>query len=185
LRGIPFLYYGEELGMPTEHPVSPDEVRDPVGKAFWPDYRGRDGARRPMRWNSTPGAGFTRGTPWIALSRDNTQRNVRDERADPGSVLAWYHALLHLRRRSPALTEGRYRTLDAGHDVFAYAREHGTERLVIVLNMADAPRDAALERVTGSDWRVLLSTHTPSGQPVDTGRLRISAFEALLLTRGI
>ena len=185
LRGTPFLYYGEEIGMRTEHPASPDEVRDPVGKIFWPHYRGRDGARRPMPWTSAPGAGFTRGTPWLALSRDNTQRNVRDQRADPGSVLAWYHALLHLRRGSSALRDGRYRTLDAGPDVFAYARDHGTERLVIVVNMADAARDAAFESVTGSAWRVLLSTHRASGEPVDPGRLRLDAFEALLLTPGI
>src|SRR5262249_42732128 len=158
LRGTPFLYYGEEIGMRTEHPASRDEVRDPVGKVFWPHYRGRDGARRPMRWNSTPSAGFTRGTPWIALSSDNTQRNVRDERADPGSVLAWYRALLHLRRGSLVLTEGRYRTLAANPDVFAYVREQGPERLVVVLDMADASRDAALEGVTGSNWRVMLST---------------------------
>jgi alpha-glucosidase len=183
LRGTPFMYYGEEIGMRTEHPASPDEVRDPVGKIFWPVYKGRDGARRPMSWDGGTGAGFTRGTPWLALSRDSTQRNVREQRGDAASVLAWYRALLHLRRGSAALTEGRYRTLGAGPGVFAYAREHGTERLVIALNMADARCDAALEGVSGSDWRVMASTHRASGEPVDPGRLRLAAFEALLLTR--
>jgi alpha-glucosidase len=183
LRGTPFLYYGEEIGLRTEHPASLDEVRDPVGKIFWPQYKGRDGARRPMSWDGTPGAGFTRGTPWLALSRDSAQRNVRHQRADPDSVLAWFHALLSLRRGSAALTEGRYRTLEAAPDVFAYAREHGTERLVIVLNMADAAREAAVEGVTESEWRAVLSTHRTSGEVVDPGRLRLAAYEALLLRR--
>lgn len=181
-RGTPFLYYGEEIGMRTEPPSSLDEVRDPVGKVFWPLYKGRDGARRPMSWDSTSGAGFTRGTPWVALSCDSGQRNVRDQRGDPASVLAWYRALLHLRRRSAALTEGRYRTIGAAPDVFAYAREHDTERLVIVLNMAGAARDANLEGVAGADWCTRLSTHRAHGEPVDPARLQLAAFEALLLT---
>jgi alpha-glucosidase len=185
LRGTPFLYYGEEIGMRTEHPARPADVRDPVGKVFWPHYKGRDGARRPMPWNSTPGAGFTRGTPWLALSRDTTERNVHDQYTDPASVLAWYRALLHLRRGSPALTEGRYRTLSAGPDVLAYARERGAQRLVIVLNMADAARDAAVEGVAGSEWHVMLSTHRGSGEPVDPGHLRLAAFEASLFTGGV
>ena len=184
LRGTPFLYYGEEIGMRTEDPANLDEVRDPVGRMFWPLYKGRDGARRPMAWDHMPGAGFTRGTPWVPLSRDGSRRNVRDQRADPASVLAFYRALLHLRRASPVLTAGRYRTLGAGPDVFAYAREHGSEWLVIVLNMAEAERDALLEGVSVSTWRVLLGTHRTSGEPVDRPRLRLAAFEALLLRPG-
>jgi glycosidase len=137
-----------------------------------------------MPWNRTPGGGFTQGAPWLALSRDTTDRNVRDACADSGSVLAWYRALLSVRRASAALTDGRYRTLGAGPDVFAYVREHGDERLVIVLNMAAAPRDAALEDVTASDWQVVLSTHRGSGEPADAGRLQLAPFEASLLTRG-
>jgi alpha-glucosidase len=185
VRGTPFLYYGEEIGMRTEHPARQEEVRDPVGTMFWPFYKGRDGARRPMSWDTTSTAGFTRGTPWLALSRDSTQRNVRNQRADPGSVLAWYRALLSVRRRSTALTKGAYSTLGIDSDVFAYAREHGTERLVIVLNMADAARDTAIAGVIGSGWRVVLSTHRASGDPVDMIRLRLAAFEALLIACGV
>jgi alpha-glucosidase len=185
LRGTPFVYYGEEVGMRTEHPASLGEVRDPVGRIFWPQYKGRDGARRPMSWDGTAGAGFTRGTPWLRLSADSAQRNVRDQRGDPGSILAWYRALLHLRRGSAALTEGRYQTLGIDPDVFAYAREHGTERLVIVLNMANAPRDASVDGLTRSDWRVMSGTHRVTDEPVDPGSIGLAAFEALLLRRGV
>ena len=182
LRGTPFLYYGEELGMRTYDPVVRDEVRDPVGKTFWPSYKGRDGSRRPMHWDRQPGSGFTQGTPWLPLSPDWMQRNVSDQRQDPASVLRFYRSLLDLRRTNAALRDGEYRTIPAHADVFAYARTSGREQAVAVLNMADAPRDAALQGLSGSSWRVMLGTH-PSREPhLWADRLRLSALEAVLLT---
>ena len=182
LRGTPFMYYGEELGMRTQDPVHLDEVRDPVGKTFWPTYKGRDGVRRPMQWDRQPGGGFTQGAPWLPLSADFTHRNVRDQTADAGSVLAFYRALLQLRRTNAALRDGQYRAVGAQADVFAYARVKGREQVIAVLNMADAARETALEGLDGSHWRVMLSSHPGRKQHVDPGHLHLAAFEATLIT---
>src|SRR5207245_7706177 len=84
LKGSPFLYYGEEIGMRTEPPRRIEDVCDPVGRTFWPRYKGRDGVRRPMPWSSDPGAGFTRAAPWLTPPSDAATRNVERQRGDAG-----------------------------------------------------------------------------------------------------
>ena len=185
LRGTPFLYYGEELGMRTHEPAVAAEVRDPVGKRFWPVYKGRDGSRRPMQWEASPGAGFTRGSPWLATAPDAAQRNVREQSGNRGSVLQFYRRLLACRRVSPALQEGRYRTVASHPDVFAYARQSATQHLLVVLNMADEVRGAALDtsELGGGSWRALLGTHRETAVPMTPGDLRLEPLEALLMER--
>ena len=99
LRGTPFLYYGDELGMP-QTVVPKDRIVDPVGLRFHP-YAGRDGERTPMPWNGAlaAGAGFTAPgvEPWLPFG-DVAACNVEAQRADPDSVLAFTRSLLALRR---------------------------------------------------------------------------------------
>src|SRR5262249_28323871 len=98
LRGTPFLYYGEEIGMRTEPPARIEDVQDPVGRRFWPRYKGRDGVRRPMPWNGGAGHGFTTGHAWLGFPSDAAARHVAAQHADPASLLSLYRALLRLRR---------------------------------------------------------------------------------------
>ena len=183
LRGTPFLYYGEELALRSHDPGAIDEVRDPVGRRFWPAYKGRDGARRPMPWDSTPAAGFTRGTPWLAMSPDSADRGVQRQAERPESVLTFYRALLQYRRGSRALREGEYAAIHANADVLAYARTSGAELLLAVLNMSGETRAAALDpgSCDASAWRVALGTHRPAGAGIDARSLRLAPLEAVLL----
>jgi alpha-glucosidase len=183
LRGTPFMYYGEEIGMRTHEPSTPEEVRDPVGKIFWPVYKGRDGARRPMQWDGVLGGGFTHGTPWLPLSPDARQRNVGAQAADSTAVLSFYRALIRLRRTCMALQRGRYRTVRSHPDVFAYIRQSSSQEVAIVLNMGADGREAALDALRGSEWRVLLSSRRGTAEPIDVNRLHLGAFEALLMER--
>ena len=185
LRGTPFLYYGEELAMRTHDPADLAEVRDPVGKHFWPLYKGRDGVRRPMPWDGSPGGGFTRGTPWLSLAPDASQRNVHEQAADPASVLHFYRALLHFRRRSSALHDGRYRSLGSHAEVVAYLRQSPTQQVLVMLNMSDARREAALDaaELNGSRWRVAIGSHRAAAAELVLGGLGLAPFEALLVER--
>jgi alpha-glucosidase len=106
LRGTPFLYYGEEIGMRTADPAGRDDVRDPVGQRFWPLYKGRDGARRPTQWTAAPGGGFTDGTPWLTMAPDAPHRTVEGQLKDERSLLSFYQTLLQIRR---SRTRGRRR----------------------------------------------------------------------------
>ena len=180
LRGTPFLYYGEEIAMRTVPPASADEVRDPVGRRFWPGYKGRDGSRRPMQWEPGAGGGFTTGVPWLPVSPDVEERNVRRQQDAGGSVFHTYRTLLRLRRSSPALRAGALRMLDAPAGVLAFLRDAGGDRQVVVLNMTDRacalPRRAAM----GTEARVTFGTHASAGALVNGERL-LEPFEGLIL----
>jgi alpha-glucosidase len=140
LRGAPFIYYGEEIGMATAEPASLDEVRDPVGRLYWPGNKGRDGERTPMQWDGTPGAGFTTGKPWLPLPPEAATRNRAALAADGASILNFYRRALQLRRKSPALLEGDYAPLGDDPDVFAYRRRSAEQTMLIVLNMSAKAR---------------------------------------------
>jgi alpha-glucosidase len=181
MRGTPFLYYGEEIAMRTDPPRSIDEVRDPVGRRFWPAYKGRDGVRRPMQWSRAPGAGFTRGTPWLPLSGDSGARNVEAQDADQASILGFYRSLLRLRRANPALASGVYEGLDPGPGILAYARTTGGQRVVVVLNFTSEVREIAGLPVDGSAATVLLGTHRSARDRVSVQPLRLRPLESVIL----
>ncbi len=138
LRGTPFLYYGEEIGM-HDVPVRADRICDPVGKRM-PGF-GRDPERTPMQWTGGPGAGFTSSThAWLPLAEDYEQINVERQSKDPRSLLAHYRRLLWYRKHCPALTRGSYAPLDGPPDTFVYLREDGAQRLLVALNFSDQQR---------------------------------------------
>ena len=127
LRGTPFLYYGEEIGM-TNVPIPADRVVDVVG---------RDGERTPMQWDASANAGFTTGDPWLPVAADADRVNVSAQRDDPRSLFSFYRTLIRLRRSSPALRRGTYRGLPSAPGVYAYERVAEGERLVVVLNFTE------------------------------------------------
>jgi alpha-glucosidase len=183
LRGTPFLYYGEEIGMRTQPPAALAEVRDPVGRTFWPKYKGRDGVRRPMQWDGSKGGGFSAAAPWLPLASDAATRHVAAQSSDPSSLLTFYRTLLRARASSRALLEGDYRTINSRADVFAYERRHDRELKLIVLNMSADERDAGLGNVRDlpNAWRTVAGTHRALRQPVTLNALLLAPYEALLL----
>jgi alpha-glucosidase len=153
LRGTPFLYYGEEIGM-HDGKIPRDEIVDPPGRKYWPFDRGRDGCRTPMLWNAASNAGFSTVKPWLRVNPDYATRNVEAERHDPQSLLNYYRALIALRRESPALRCGTFRALNRPIDVFVYERESNGQRLLIALNFFARPAMLPLD----SAWQLRLSS---------------------------
>lgn len=183
LRGAPFVYYGEEIAMRTEPPKSLDEVRDPVGRRFWPYYKGRDGVRRPMQWDGSSGAGFSRGTPWLGVSHDSSERNVAWQLQESDSILNFYRTLLHLRRDTPALAVGDFVPVSAAAGVVAFARTSAAESLIVALNVSAERRDAGLPpTIRGAvRGRVMAGTHRPAGLEVDLAAIVLAPLEAVVL----
>jgi alpha-glucosidase len=176
LRGTPFLYYGEEIGM-RDGVVPPERICDPVGQRF--PGLGRDPERTPMQWTGEPGAGFsTAAEPWLPLGSDAPAVNVARQVRDPRSHLSFYRQLIWFRKGAPALTRGTYRPIDAPADTFVYLREHAGQRLLVALNFASEARRVALP----SNGRSVLSTdarHQP-GAPV-TSHLELGPVEGVVL----
>jgi alpha-glucosidase len=171
LRGTPLLYYGDEIGM-TEVRVPKERLRDPVGRRRWPEDPGRDRGRTPMHW--TPTGGFTRPgvEPWLPMG-DAANRNVADQRDDPGSVLHLCRDLVAVRRDREDLRSGAYEALDAPDDVWAWRRGAHT---VVAMNHGDAPSTLPIDLAT-----VLIGTDRQrDGERID-GALRLDPWEALVL----
>jgi alpha-glucosidase len=157
LRGMPTLYYGDELGM-RNVPIAPEQVRDPYEKNVPGIGVGRDPCRTPMQWDSSPSAGFTSGEPWLPVADDYPVVNVQSERADPTSILSLYRALLALRRAEQALSIGRYEPVAMTGDLVAYVRSHGERRFLVALNLGSEPHAVAYTEA-GSHASIVLSTH--------------------------
>jgi alpha-glucosidase len=166
MRGTPTIYYGDELGL-ADVTIPPGKVQDPrelrePGLGF-----GRDPVRTPMPWDASPNAGFTTGEPWLPLNPDWRTRNVACERAAPGSILSLHRDLLRLRRTHPALGLGDVRLLAADHNVLAYERTYGNDRIAIALNLSNRPQHCGLP-----EGRVLLTSggyYVPSELAPDQG----------------
>jgi alpha-glucosidase len=160
LRGTPTLYYGDELGLPNgdvlpQESLDPQAIRDPGSPS-------RDAYRGPMQWSRGPGAGFTRGRPWLPLTSDHERCNVEVQRGDPASMLELHRRLLALRRALPALHRGSYAPVPCGEDLLAFVREHGGERILVAINFAEMPR--AFRPLASVGGEVLLSTHERDGR---------------------
>ncbi|HEU4450952.1 MAG TPA: alpha-amylase family glycosyl hydrolase [Gaiellaceae bacterium] len=153
LRGTPFLFQGEELGLEDAH-VPPQARVDPGG---------RDGARAPMPWTAGAPHGWP-GRPLLPFPPEPDRRSVEAQRGTPASTLRLYRELLALRRRSAALREGDLHLLDhADADVLRYARSAGDERLEVAINFSSAP--VALPDARGTSV-VLASDDLRPGAPL-------------------
>jgi oligo-1,6-glucosidase len=154
LRGTPFIYQGQELGMVNQRFESIDELRDVESvnryrslvesgatDPFATVLAGtRDHARTPMQWDAGPAGGFTTGTPWISGDGDHAHCNIENARADPGSVLTWYRALIALRREHPALRTGAVAFGRDRRDRWTYRRELDGSAFLITLNLGARSR---------------------------------------------
>ncbi|HEX2047374.1 MAG TPA: alpha-amylase family glycosyl hydrolase [Acidimicrobiales bacterium] len=140
LRGVPFVYYGEELGL-EDAVVPPDRVVDPGG---------RDGCRAPLPWDGSPGHGWPGAEPWLPWPPDPGSRNVAGLAADGASILNLYRRLTGARRASPALRTGSVAPLPGPDGVLVYERREGTDRRAVLLNFTDGPVEVALE----GEWLV-------------------------------
>jgi alpha-glucosidase len=178
IRGTPFLYYGEEIGMDCER-LPRSALRDPLGKATWPlRSLGRDPERTPMQWDGSANAGFGAVRPWLPVNPDYRSRNVAAQEGDPDSLLSWYKALIALRRSTPALREGDIRFLDLHPEVLAYERQaQAGGRILVLLNFASARRTVRLE----SGARVLLGSGREGGAAIVAGNVELGPSEALVL----
>jgi alpha-glucosidase len=174
LRGTPFIYQGEEIGM-RDVRLSHREIKDPPGRRYWPFYKGRDGCRAPFQWNAGPQAGFSAGKPWMRVHPDYPLRNLAAQKADQGSLFHLTRRLIALRQIHPALQRGDLLPLTATRQVLAYQRRNENETLTILLNFSRKPVDFDLP----GEGRVLLSSGRQ--EEVISGRLRLAPYEVCIL----
>ena len=179
LRGSVCLYQGEELGLP-EADIAFDDLQDPYGIEFWPEFKGRDGCRTPMVWEADNRLGgfSSAATAWLPVPAEHLGRAVSRQAADPASMLVHYRAALALRRAHPVLRTGKMTPLLAQGNVVSFTRQDGAETLFCAVNLGEAPADVALPE---GIW-----TATGAGldlAPVQGGTARLGPWQACLAAR--
>ena len=136
LRGSVCIYQGEELGF-TEAVLLFEDLADPYGLRFWPEYHGRDGCRTPMVWEAeAPYGGFSTVKPWLPVAPAQVALAVNRQTGDAGSIHSHYRRLIALRNAHAALRGGAIALVDAPDDVLAFVREGGGEQIVCLFNFA-------------------------------------------------
>lgn len=186
LRGTPFLYEGEEIGMTNFDFPDMEKVRDVesiniwnMGKRLRLPYglrwrmiktKSRDNARTPMQWDDSINGGFSAGTPWLSVNGNYPRINVKRQEDDPGSVLSYYRKLIAFRNGSRVLQEGDFTELYRKNGVYAYRRACDGEALTVVISLAEG------ERKNPASGEVVYSNYGRETAPA-----RLAPYEALVL----
>ena len=193
MKGTPYIYQGEEIGM-TNYPItSVDEINDIESiqmyharlKAGYTkeeilrsiNAKGRDNARTPMQWDTTANAGFTTGTPWLHVNPNYVRYNVQANLANPHSIFATYQRLIQLRQNNDLVVWGDYALVpDTADNLFAYYRTYQGERWLIVANVA--AEDNVFELPDAVDEHIIGNY---DDQDVKTGQIELRPFEAFVV----
>jgi oligo-1,6-glucosidase len=194
LKGTPYIYQGEEIGMTNVQFESIDDYKDietlnmyrekviengegheKVMKSI--SAKGRDNARTPFQWDESEHAGFTTGTPWIKVNPNYKEINAKQAMADPDSIFHYYRKLIQLRKQYPIIVYGNYDLLlPEDEKIYAYTRTLGVQKLLVVLNFtADSPVfESELEF---SAHQLLISNyHVDEKEPIN--RIVLRPYEA-------
>lgn len=175
LRGSVCVYQGEELGLP-EADVAYEQLQDPYGIAFWPNFKGRDGCRTPMPWTRQAHAGFSDNATWLPVPPEHIALAVSCQEHDPNSSLHGFRAFMHWRRSQPALRWGDIHMLDTEEPLLAFTRSFNGETMLVCFNLSPTPITADLpivEPVEQTDVAPL-----EQGQIIG-GRIQFPAYAAV------
>lgn len=196
MKGTPFVYQGEEIGMTNAGFTDIKQYRDVETLNFYQiriaggeseaDFmagaraNSRDNARTPMQWTSGANAGFTRGRPWIGVNPNKATVNVAADRADPNGVFQRYKKLIEWRRTLPVVRHGDFALVAPSHpQVFAYIRTLGERRLLVIANFTNRPASLAL-----TPNEVMTGTDLLTGLPRSTnGTLALQPYETVVVLR--
>lgn len=203
LKGLPFIYQGQEIGMENVVLTSIDQVDDissldeyQVAKnAGLSDEEAlkavnrfsRDNARTPMQWNAEENAGFTGGTPWLYVNPNYTEINVETQQSDPGSVLNWYKAMISLRKnpqyRETVVYGETVPVLEEVHNIMAYYRKSETQTLLVIGNYQTEAQTVELPCTIKN----VLLDNTKTEQSVDMelpvvkdGKVTLEGYQAIV-----
>lgn len=187
MKGTPFIYQGQELGMTNVDFNDINQFRDLDSQRFYREElakgaspeetlvklraKSRDNARTPMQWNDQPNGGFSDHQPWISSNPNARYINVANEVEQPDSVLNFYRQLIHLRLKDPILLNGQYQLIEThDHQSFVYQREENHVGYLVITNLSDQPATVTIpDRYQN---RQLVLTNTTEKQQSSTMALK-------------
>ncbi|PFP23480.1 alpha,alpha-phosphotrehalase [Bacillus sp. AFS073361] len=192
LRGTPYIYQGEEIGMTNAYFEHIEQYRDvesinyfkilkKEGKKEEDIYRilqerSRDNSRTPMQWDDSPYAGFSENKPWIEVTGNYKEINVKNSAVEPDSILDYYKKLVRLRKEYKVISEGSYIPILLDHEsVFSYKRTYDSQTLIVINNFYGTETEVELEE-NMEGYQCILSNYE-SRDP--SNRLILKPYESL------
>jgi oligo-1,6-glucosidase len=201
-RGTPFVFQGDELGMANAPFTVIGDYRDIQALNFYTDAltRGdvdlpallvamarmsRDNGRTPVQWDASPGAGFTSGTPWIAVNPDHVEVNAAAQVGDPGSVFEHYRQLIALRRTDPVVTDGDFELLLPDHPaIWAFLRRTDDAVLLVAANLSSDVAGMPLPLDSGWAAATVVLANLPNAPVRPLPDLELRPWESVIWRRG-
>ncbi|GAB3024843.1 alpha-amylase family glycosyl hydrolase [Oleiagrimonas citrea] len=175
LRGSVCVYQGEELGL-SEADVPYEQLQDPYGITFWPNFKGRDGCRTPMPWGEGEHGDFSAGTPWLPVPDTHRALAVSRQEGDADSMLHGFRAFMAWRQTQPALRWGDIRMLDSAEPLLAFTRSFEGETVLACFNLSDQPLD--VDAPVDTPLEAMNAARLVQGEIAD-GRLRLPSYGVL------
>ncbi len=191
MKGTPYIYQGEEIGMTNVHFDSIDKYRDIETLNMYREkviesgedeeqvmqsiyIKGRDNARTPMQWNATEYAGFTTGEPWIGLNPNYKEINVEQALQDSNSIFYYYKKLIELRKKHEIIVYGTYDLILEDHpSVFAYIRKWKDEELLVIANFTEDECVFKIPKeITYNSSELLIHNYDVQGEIIESIDLR-------------
>ncbi|MCM3787724.1 alpha,alpha-phosphotrehalase [Domibacillus indicus] len=194
MKGTPYIYQGEEIGMTNPHFERIEQYRDVESLNMYNEMRAqgmaeedimtiikqksRDNSRTPVQWNSEKNAGFTSGTPWIETAENYKEINVEAAQQDPDSIFYHYKTLIELRKKEKVMREGSYRLLMGDHpELFVYMREYEGEAWIVINNFYGRPVSFVVpEELKGKRSSLVLSNEKEA--PVQLSSRTLTPYES-------
>ncbi|SDQ18302.1 glycoside hydrolase family 13 protein [Flagellimonas zhangzhouensis] len=195
MRGTPYCYYGDELGMTNIDFDSISQYQDIAAingyqKALSEgedmelfmeklNFSSRDNGRTPMQWNETENAGFTSGTPWLPVNENYIDINVDEENSNPKSVLNHFKKMAELRKQNPILIYGSYELVEPEHPtIYAYTRNLDGKLVLVLLNFSEEKSEITLDKKWGNHT-VLINNY--SGLDYIDKSIKLMPYQAVIL----
>jgi alpha-glucosidase len=179
LRGSVCLYQGEELALP-EAELHFEDLRDPYGIRFWPQFKGRDGARTPMVWqHDVINAGFSSGIPWLPITSEHMAMAVDCQEEAPESPLHHYRKAIGFRRAHSVLRSGRLDALTVEGNVLSFIRRSDRAEMFCAFNLS---HDRGELRLPPGDWLRMAGELNSSG-PSEDGMVHLGPWQPCIALR--
>ncbi len=174
LRGSVCSYQGEELGL-TEAEIAFEDIQDPYGITFWPQFKGRDGCRTPHPWrHKQVNAGFSKVKPWLPMPTDHIEKSVDSQESQENSVLNSYRYFNQWRKQHSALLYGDIEFLDTPEPILAFIRQESGEKLLMCFNFSNQQQDVSFDLLL-DDLRVITDHKLTTADLID-GHIALPAF---------
>jgi oligo-1,6-glucosidase len=194
MRGTPYYYFGDELGMFNIKFDKIDDYQDIETLNMYAKIKNegsdlgyflngqklsaRDNGRTPFQWDSSANAGFTTGKPWLKVNPAYITVNVAAEEKDPRSVLNYFKKMVKLRKDNPVLVYGSYKLLNPDDStIYAYTRTLGGEQCLVLLNFS---KEQASFDVGNAPYEVLIDNYEP-GTVAIAGKISLRPYEGMVL----